>query len=164
MNRRSAPATSLASRSGSVQSSDSQQQLDTPTQRKFLKVEIIAFGYKYGQPSSANLLMDVRFLKNPYYEESLRPLTGLDAPVQRYIEGHNPGAKELLERQILATLEGYLLYGNDHAQVSFAFGCTGGKHRSRYCAYLCSQVLERFLADHQLACEWKLVFRDEGRE
>lgn len=140
------------------------QAIQLQPQTKFLNVEIIAFGYKYGPPPSANLLMDVRFLKNPHYVESLRPLTGLDEPVQAFIDTNNPGAKELFQMQIATALEGYLLYGNDHAQVTFAFGCTGGKHRSRYCAFLCSQVLESFLADHQIACEWKLSFRDEGRE
>jgi RNase adapter protein RapZ len=95
-----------------------------------LAVSVISFGFKYGIPLDADLLIDVRFLPNPFYVEELRPLTGKDSKVQEYIF-QNPVAQEFLDRY-LTLLEYILPYyvkeGKRHLVVGV--GCTGGQHRS----------------------------------
>lgn len=132
--------------------------------QKLSVIEIIAFGHKYGPAPDANVMLDVRTLKNPHYVDHLRPLTGVDEPVQRYIMENNPGAREALEHLVDFSLRGYLENGNDHSKVVFAFGCTGGKHRSRFCAVICAEVARRFVAEQQLDSVVTVVFRDDGRE
>ena len=131
---------------------------------KLAEIEIIAFGYKYGPAPQATVVLDLRYLQNPFYQLHLRPLTGLDEPVQRFIEETNPGARELLEQHLQAMLAGFLKYGNDHHKIVFAFGCTGGKHRSRFGAFICSEVVKKFAAENGLDCQVSLQFRDDGRE
>ena len=95
-----------------------------------LQLTLMSFGYKYGLPVDADLVVDCRFLPNPHWVPELRPLTGRDEPVRDYVLGQ-PGATELLDRyesvvQLLA--EGYLREGKRY--VLLGVGCTGGKHRS----------------------------------
>ncbi|NLE74874.1 MAG: RNase adapter RapZ [Actinobacteria bacterium] len=90
----------------------------------------VSFGYKYGLPTEADLVLDARFLPNPHWVESLRPLTGQDAPVSEYVL-NRPEALGFLERissllKYLVPL--YLQEGKTHVIV--AVGCTGGRHRS----------------------------------
>ncbi len=93
-------------------------------------VTLMSFGYKYGIPYASDLLFDVRFLPNPYFEEGLRELTGRDEPVRKFLEAQ-PEYEELVER-----LDGFLSYllpkyaGEQRSYVSVAVGCTGGRHRS----------------------------------
>lgn len=93
-------------------------------------VTLLSFGYRYGVPPSAELLFDVRFLANPHFEPSLRPRTGLDPEVARYVLEDGRSA-ELLER-----LTGFLAYLLDRydaegkAYLTIGIGCTGGRHRS----------------------------------
>ena len=95
-----------------------------------MTVHLMSFGFKYGYPAEADIMLDARCLPNPFYIDELRPQTGMDAPVQAYVMG-NPDAVELLAR-ITALLEHLLpLYEKEgRTQLSIAFGCTGGKHRS----------------------------------
>jgi UPF0042 nucleotide-binding protein len=93
-------------------------------------VNLLSFGFRYGTPSAAELLFDVRFLPNPYFEDRLRPLTGHDAAVREYVLKHPRGAA-LTER--LRDLLGFLLPLYDaegKAYVTIGVGCTGGRHRS----------------------------------
>ncbi len=93
-------------------------------------VTLMSFGYKHGIPYGSDLLFDVRFLPNPYFEEDLRELTGMDAPVREFLEDE-PEYLELGRR-----LEEFLLYllpryaSEQRSYVSVAVGCTGGRHRS----------------------------------
>lgn len=90
----------------------------------------MSFGFKYGPVSEADLMFDVRCLKNPFYIESLRYKTGLDKEVKEYVL-QKPTAKELLKK--LTDLIDYLipLYLNEgKSSLVIAVGCTGGKHRS----------------------------------
>lgn len=95
-----------------------------------LEIIITSFGYKQGPPPLANIVFDVRFLKNPYWVEELRPLTGLDHPVQRYV------LEQELAQDFLETLKillGKVLPKMAELKVGkfvIAFGCTGGQHRS----------------------------------
>lgn len=91
------------------------------------RLRCLAFGYKDGVPADATWLVDVRFLDNPYWVPDLRPLTGFDEAVRRYVLDQ-PAAGELLDR-----LEGDVrwsapLYQRD--RLTLAVGCTGGRHRS----------------------------------
>lgn len=95
-----------------------------------LAVTIVSFGFKYGLPTDADIVMDVRFLPNPYYIADLRMHTGLEEPVRRFVLDRSETA-EFTEKwfDLLGTLApGYLLEGKTHLIV--ALGCTGGMHRS----------------------------------
>ncbi len=95
-----------------------------------LFVTVLSFGFKFGIPSDADLVFDVRFLPNPYYEEELRSQTGNDAPVQEFVK-QGGTAEEFLEKlygMIEFLLPYYVQEGKN--QLVIAVGCTGGKHRS----------------------------------
>jgi UPF0042 nucleotide-binding protein len=109
-----------------------------------LGVHIVAFGYSFGLPPEAELVVDVRFLPNPNYVDALRPLTGLDPPVIAFMQGLSE-TKPFLEH--LYSFVDYLLphYASVKSTVTIAVGCTGGRHRSVF-------VAER-LAEHLRAGE-----------
>ena len=99
-----------------------------------MKLSVISFGYKYGMPLDADIVMDVRFLPNPYYVPSLKAKTGLDAAVGRYLR-EKPGFKNFLSgytEQIKNLLPLYIKEGKSY--LTIAIGCTGGRHRSVYIA------------------------------
>jgi UPF0042 nucleotide-binding protein len=95
-----------------------------------METTLVSFGYKHGLPLDVDIVLDCRFLPNPHWIESLRPFTGLDAPVREYVLGQ-PEAVEFLDRlddlcQFL--LPAYAREGKSY--LSIAIGCTGGQHRS----------------------------------
>ena len=95
-----------------------------------LDVSVSSFGFKYGVPIDADIVMDVRFLPNPFYDAALRPLCGLDQEVRDYVMGL-PETAAFLARwfDLLELLvDGYQAEGKSH--LSIALGCTGGRHRS----------------------------------
>lgn len=95
-----------------------------------LKFVIYSFGYKYGPPSDVNLLIDVRMLPNPYWEETLRPFTGKEKAVADYVLESASG-KEFIS--YLMPLCDFFLRENIAKQShswTIAIGCTGGRHRS----------------------------------
>lgn len=95
-----------------------------------LRVTIMSFGFKHGIPRDADIVMDVRFLKNPHWVETLRPLTGLDAPVAKYVEEDEGYAGFIAD---FKNMIGKLLprYANEgKSYLTLAIGCTGGHHRS----------------------------------
>ncbi len=100
-----------------------------PDKRPML-VSVVSFGYRYGVPSDADLVFDVRFLPNPHFVPRLRPFTGQDPKVRRYIRSF-PQTGEFLRR-----IESLLTYLIPHyiregkSYLTIAFGCTGGRHRS----------------------------------
>lgn len=107
------------------------------------KIDIVSFGYKYRQIPKANLVVDVRFLKNPYYDEALRPFSGLDQVIQDYVLNQN-SCQEFLamfSQMLPLLLNGYDSFGTSHDAIVIAFGCTGGKHRSVTLAIECSKIL-----------------------
>jgi UPF0042 nucleotide-binding protein len=99
-------------------------------QENQLALTILTFGFKNGPPSDADLTLDVRFLPNPHYVDELRPLTGLDEPVRKYVESGTQ-AGEFYGR-LMPLLEfllpAYVAEGKQH--LTIAVGCTGGRHRS----------------------------------
>lgn len=116
-----------------------------------LSVTIVAFGFKYGIPLDLDMLFDVRFLSNPNYVEALRPLTGADPAVAKYIEA-DPETKPFLDR--LFDMMDYLMprfLTEGKAQLTVGIGCTGGRHRSVYIARrLCRHLEESGEADVHL--------------
>ncbi|MGH7920175.1 MAG: RapZ C-terminal domain-containing protein [Candidatus Dormibacteraceae bacterium] len=91
------------------------------------RLRFLAFGYRQGLPEEATWLVDVRFLKNPYWVPELRPLTGLDRAVRDYVLDQ-PAASELLGRLESDLRWAAPRYQRD--QLTVALGCTGGRHRS----------------------------------
>lgn len=95
-----------------------------------LQVSVQSFGFKYGSPRDADLVLDVRFLPNPYWHQSLRPRTGLDEAVKSFVreqEQYGP-FMERLEALLDVVVPGYVQEGKSY--LSVAVGCTGGRHRS----------------------------------
>ena len=95
-----------------------------------LMVTILSFGFKYGIPSDADLVFDVRFLPNPYYIEELKHQTGNDKPVQDYVKSF-PACGQFLDK--LADMLEFLIPGyvqEGKYQLVVGIGCTGGQHRS----------------------------------
>jgi len=97
---------------------------------KNLYVTILSFGFKYGIPSDADLVFDVRFLPNPYYYDELRRLTGLDKEIQDFVLKFEESKIFLdkLEDMLNFLIPNYIIEGKN--QLVVAIGCTGGKHRS----------------------------------
>ncbi|MCP2637068.1 RNase adapter RapZ [Microbacterium sp. HD4P20] len=120
---------------------------------------ILSFGFKYGLPPDADLVADMRFLPNPFWNERLRPLTGEDADVRAFVLDQE-GAEDFIEAYAAAlrpVLAGYQRENKRHSVV--AVGCTGGKHRS--------VVMARELADRLAGAQGVAVrvkHRDLGRE
>ena len=95
-----------------------------------MRVHIVSFGYKYGLPIDADLVFDMRFLPNPYFDEALRPLSGKDAAVAEFALGNDVG------REFLQKFHDFLVYllplyvREGRYRVTMGIGCTGGRHRS----------------------------------
>jgi UPF0042 nucleotide-binding protein len=121
-------------------------------------ITVLSFGFKYGIPVDADMVADVRFLPNPYWEEELRQLTGRDRAVsENVLQGS--GAKDFLThfQELLGTMrEGYLREGK--RLVTVAVGCTGGKHRS----VAMTEELAAMLREKGLRAT--VFHRDLGRE
>ena len=99
-----------------------------------LGVFVTSFSYRKGLPRDADLVFDVRFLRNPHYDPALRPFTGRDPGVAAFIEA-DPAASPFLERLtgfLAPLLPSYRLEGKSY--LTIAIGCTGGRHRSVYVA------------------------------
>jgi UPF0042 nucleotide-binding protein len=95
-----------------------------------LKLIVQSFGFKYGSPADADMIADMRFIPNPYWNESLRPYNGTDKEVSEFVMSQE-GAVEFIDNYVAALipmLKGYLR--ENRKRVSIAIGCTGGKHRS----------------------------------
>jgi UPF0042 nucleotide-binding protein len=123
------------------------------------RVTVLSFGYKYGLPMDADLVMDVRFLPNPFWIPELREQTGLDADVRNYVLSQE-GAEEFLDRyhELLKLIgAGYRREGKRY--LTLAVGCTGGKHRS----VAISEELSGLLSTED-GMTVKVVHRDLGRE
>ena len=111
--------------------------------RRPLLISVVSFGYRYGIPGDADLVFDVRFLPNPHFVPHLRPFSGKDSRVARYIRSF-PQTSEFLRR-----MEGLLAYLIPHyiregkSYLTIALGCTGGRHRSVMLAEVIRRALQR---------------------
>ncbi|HVE98251.1 MAG TPA: RNase adapter RapZ [Mycobacteriales bacterium] len=123
-----------------------------------LRATVVSFGFKYGLPVDADLVVDCRFLPNPHWHADLRPFTGRDDVIKEFVLGQ-PGAEDFLDRydallDLLA--QGYLREGKRY--LTIAVGCTGGKHRS---VVMAEEIAARLgSGDHDV----KVIHRDLGRE
>ena len=123
-----------------------------------LRATVMSFGFKYGIPVDADLVADMRFLPNPYWDPKLKELTGLDSAVNDYVIGQ-PEAQAFLESysNLVSLVEdGYLREGKRF--VTIAIGCTGGKHRS---VSMAENLGARLVKN---GVEVRVVHRDLGRE
>ncbi|MDP2560707.1 RNase adapter RapZ [Psychrobium sp. 1_MG-2023] len=116
-----------------------------------------SFGFKYGLPRDVDFVFDVRFLPNPHWEPELRPLTGLDAPVQQYLAAE-PLVNQL-EEQLTTFIDTWLphLEKNNRSYLTIAIGCTGGQHRS---VYIAQQLAKNFShKKHNIQIHHREMFR-----
>jgi UPF0042 nucleotide-binding protein len=124
------------------------------TDNRPMMVSVVSFGYRYGVPTDADLVFDVRFLPNPHFVPRLRPFTGKDPKVRRYIRSFAQTG------EFLRRIEGLLTYLIPHyihegkSYLTIAFGCTGGKHRS----VMMSEAIHKSLASRNIAS--KVLHRD----
>jgi UPF0042 nucleotide-binding protein len=123
-----------------------------------LRATIVSFGFKYGIPVDADMVADMRFLPNPHWDPTLRPMSGLDEPVQQAVLAR-PEAVDFLDRYeaLLALLtDDFLTEGKRY--LTIALGCTGGRHRS----VAMVEALNVRLAARRV--DTMVVHRDLGRE
>ena len=129
-----------------------------------LRVNILSFGYKYGIPIDADLVMDCRFIANPHWDPNLRPLSGLDAAVSERVLGTD-NVQDFLEKyqSLFETMAaGFFQEGRKY--LTLAIGCTGGKHRS---VAIAQELARRFSARGVIGMqkiEATAIHRDLGRE
>jgi UPF0042 nucleotide-binding protein len=124
------------------------------------RITVLSFGYKYGLPMDADLVMDVRFLPNPFWIPELRDFTGKDTEVRNYVLSQE-GAEDFLDRyQELLRLIGAGYRREGKRYLTLAVGCTGGKHRS---VAMAEELARRLSAEDDTAVV-KVVHRDLGRE
>ncbi len=95
-----------------------------------MKIQCMSFGFKYGIPSDADLVFDVRCLPNPYYIDELRKLTGLDSKIRDFVMSSDNSKKFFDKICSLVDFSVPLYRKEGKSQLVIAFGCTGGKHRS----------------------------------
>lgn len=124
-----------------------------------LYITILSFGFKYGIPSDADLVFDVRFLPNPYYAEELRRKTGEEKEVRDYVMQHGTAALFLdkLNDMLEFLIPNYVLEGKN--QLVIAIGCTGGKHRS---VTIARSVYDRFKSREEFGI--KIEHRDIDKD
>jgi UPF0042 nucleotide-binding protein len=124
-----------------------------------LQINVMSFGFKYGLPTDADLVADMRFLPNPFWQESLRPYTGEDKAVSDFVLSQD-GAQEFITNYLASlkpVLNGYLNENKRYATI--AIGCTGGKHRSVAVSKVIAEALEK-LDDVAVS----IKHRDLGKE
>jgi UPF0042 nucleotide-binding protein len=128
-------------------------------QSRKLQINVMSFGFKYGLPTDADLVADMRFLPNPFWQESLRPYTGEDNAVSDFVLSQD-GAQEFITNYLASlkpVLNGYLNENKRYATI--AIGCTGGKHRSVAVSKVIAEALEK-LDDVAVS----IKHRDLGKE
>jgi len=109
--------------------------------KKRLAVTLMSFGFKNGVPRESDMVLDVRFLRNPHWDAKLKPLTGRDKPVQQYIldDKDFAGFMKHTESMLKLLLPRYADEGKYY--FTLAVGCTGGKHRSVFIAEQLSEMV-----------------------
>jgi UPF0042 nucleotide-binding protein len=127
-----------------------------------LRVNVLSFGYKYGIPVDADLVLDCRFIPNPHWIPELRPLTGLDSAVSQKVltsDGVADFVKSYVE-VVQKMIPGYFREGKKY--VTIAIGCTGGKHRSVAVSEEIARQLNNSSSDLEISAH--ATHRDVGRE
>lgn len=127
-----------------------------------VRVNVLSFGYKYGVPVDADLVLDCRFIPNPHWVPELRSLNGLDVAVSQHVLS-SPGVDAFVDSYVALLnqmVEGYLREGKKY--VTLAVGCTGGKHRSVAISQAIAERLSN--SDGPVSIEAHAIHRDVGRE
>jgi UPF0042 nucleotide-binding protein len=104
-----------------------------------------SFGYKHGLPGDADFVFDARSLPNPYWDSALRPLTGLDEPVKRFLGGQAAVAAYIDDVYRFMAPRIPEFFASARRYLTVAVGCTGGQHRS---VYVAERLAERFAREH----------------
>ena len=129
-----------------------------------LKVNVLSFGYKFGLPVDADLVMDCRFIPNPHWNPELREMNGLDKQVsEAVLNAESVG--EFLEKYLSlfnSLGQGYLREGKKY--ITLAIGCTGGKHRSVAVAEELARRINGSAIDAEHSVSAHAIHRDLGRE
>ncbi|MCX4245456.1 RNase adapter RapZ [Paraliomyxa miuraensis] len=124
-----------------------------------LRVALVSFGFRSGVPADADVVLDTRFLANPFEVDKLRPLSGLHEPVARYVL-EQPDAEELLQRaESLVRFLVPRVSAEGRSYLTVALGCTGGQHRS---VALVEQLKERLCGEPKLSARLLVRHRDVG--
>jgi UPF0042 nucleotide-binding protein len=127
-----------------------------------LIVNVLSFGFKYGIPEESDLVFDVRFLPNPFYNPELKPFSGLDAPVRDYVFSHDVSNRfmESLLAMLNFMIPHYISEGKN--QLIISIGCTGGRHR----AVALSQELHKALSvhEHAILIHHRDIDKDQSRK
>jgi UPF0042 nucleotide-binding protein len=129
---------------------------------KNLMITVQSFGFKYGVPADSDLVIDVRFLPNPYYVENLRPLTGRDQPIIDFVMAQKQTGTFLkkFEELLKFLIPNYISEGKN--QLVLSVGCTGGRHRSVVLAEeICKRLSEN--SDYGLRLEHRDIDRETLR-
>jgi len=129
---------------------------------KALRINVLSFGYKYGIPVDADLVLDCRFIPNPHWVPELRPKSGLDDAVYQHVLA-SEGVSDFVASYVSVVekmIPGYLREGKKY--VTIAIGCTGGKHRSVSVAREIASQLNRAHEDYEVSAH--ATHRDVGRE
>jgi len=129
-----------------------------------LKVNVLSFGYKFGLPVDADLVMDCRFIPNPHWDPELRAMNGLDKQVSEAVLSAE-SVSEFLERYLAlfnSLGHGYLREGKKY--ITLAIGCTGGKHRSVAVAEELARRINGSAIDAEHSVSAHAIHRDLGRE
>jgi len=129
-----------------------------------LKVNVLSFGYKFGLPVDADLVMDCRFIPNPHWDPELRAMNGLEKQVSEAVLGAE-SVSEFLERYLAlfnSLGQGYLREGKKY--ITLAIGCTGGKHRSVAVAEELARRINGSAIDAEHSVSAHAIHRDLGRE
>lgn len=130
------------------------QHANRSTTTKIMRINLVSFGFKYGIPLEADLLIDVRFIPNPFFIPELQKLDGKHARVQQFVE-KCPETRQFLEKYIALLEYLFPLYKKEgKSYVTLGVGCTGGRHRS-------VTIAER-IVDHFKNLNWEitLIHRD----
>lgn len=113
--------------------------------RESLTISFLSFGFKNGLPNDADLVFDVRFLSNPYWEENLRKYSGLDEPVREYLNRFPETTHFINDTSQYLTNWLPIYIKSNRSYLTIAFGCTGGHHRSVYVTeMIASQLSKKF--------------------
>lgn len=143
------------------------RELKSELERIFVKQEnfknifitVLSFGFKYGIPSDSDIVMDVRFLPNPYYDTNLRPLTGNDEEIRSFVMKYEEANVFVnkLEDMVRFLIPQYISEGK--TQLVISIGCTGGKHRS---VTLANELFKRLEGGQEYGL--KIEHRDIGKD
>ena len=127
---------------------------------KNLYITVLSFGFKYGIPSDADLVFDVRFLPNPYYIEELRPKTGNDMEIRDFVMNNDKAKmfRDKLVDMVEFLVPNYVAEGK--TQLVVGVGCTGGKHRSVTLANELYEALKAHQDDYGIKIEHRDIEKD----